>query len=188
MTSFLQKILVLVCIIALLPLMIAIAMVIKLVANGPILYCQARVGQYGKTFTIYKFRTMPVDAEKTTGPIWASNQDKRPYPFGKFLRVTGLDELPQLFNILKGDMFFIGPRPERPFFVKQFYNKHRYYSHRHLVKPGVIGWAQVNGWRGDSDLKKRLEHDLYYVYNYSWLLDLKIVAILTTKGLHTRHA
>jgi putative colanic acid biosynthesis UDP-glucose lipid carrier transferase len=185
--TLLKKILALLLIIILLPVMIIIAITIKAVSKGAVIYTQQRVGQYGRTFTMYKFRTMPDNAEQYTGPVWASNQDSRPFAFGKFLRVMGLDELPQLFNILRGDMAFIGPRPERPFFVEKFYKQYSGYSNRHLVKPGIIGWAQVNGWRGDSSLTKRIEYDLYYVQNYSWLLDLKIITILIGKGLHIQN-
>ncbi len=187
MKSLFEKLLVIISSVVLIPMLALIALLIKLLSKGPVFYTQTRIGQYGKVFTMYKFRTMSVDAEKNTGPVWATNDDLRPYPFGNFLRVTGLDELPQIINILRNDMALIGPRPERPFFVKQFNMEYKNYSRRHLVKPGVIGWAQVNGWRGDTSLQKRLECDLYYVYNYSWLLDVKILTLLTSRGWQTQH-
>lgn len=188
MRDYLEKALATIICVILMPVLLIIALVIKLTSKGPILYQQVRVGKYGKTFIIYKFRTMPLNAEKETGPVWATSNDPRPYPFGKFLRNWGLDELPQLFNILRGDMSLIGPRPERPFFVRQFNQVYSHYSHRHLVKPGVIGWAQVHGFRGNTSLQKRLEYDLFYVYNHSWSLNVRILTMLSNWRLFTQHA
>jgi len=188
MKSIVEKLLLVITSPIWLTMLVFIAILIKCRSKGPVFYRQTRTGQFGKPFTMYKFRTMPVGAEQHTGPIWASHNDSRPYPLGNFLRVTGLDELPQILNILRGDMALIGPRPERPFFVKRFNVEYKNYSRRHLVKPGVIGWAQVNGWRGNTCLQKRLEHDLYYIYHYSWLLDLKILLLITSKGLQPRNA
>lgn len=142
---------------------------------GPAIYTQERIGLDGKEFICYKFRTMILDAEKDTGPVWAKKGDKRVTKLGAFLRKTSLDELPQLINIIKGDMSLIGPRPERPFFVSQFKNEISRYMRRHKVKSGITGWAQVNGLRGDTDIYERTKYDLYYVENWSIIFDIKIL-------------
>ncbi|MDE2345534.1 MAG: undecaprenyl-phosphate glucose phosphotransferase, partial [Gammaproteobacteria bacterium] len=144
------------------PLMLLIAIGVKFSSPGPIYYRQERVGWNGRGFKMLKFRSMPMDAEASTGAVWASKQDQRPTKFGSFLRRTSLDELPQFINVLMGDMSIVGPRPERPVFVQEFKKSVPHYMQKHLVKAGITGWAQVNGWRGNSDLQKRLEHDLYY--------------------------
>jgi putative colanic acid biosynthesis UDP-glucose lipid carrier transferase len=170
------------------PLMALIAVGVKMSSPGPILYRQRRVGWNGKEFTMLKFRSMPVGAEGDTGPIWASKQDNRPTSFGSFLRKTSLDELPQLFNVLRGEMSLIGPRPERPVFVEQFKDDVPHYNKKHLVKAGVTGWAQVHGWRGNTCLHTRIEHDLYYIENWSLWLDIKIIVMTIFSGLVHRNA
>ncbi|MDH5767020.1 MAG: undecaprenyl-phosphate glucose phosphotransferase [Gammaproteobacteria bacterium] len=170
------------------PLMMVLAIGVKLSSEGPVLYRQKRVGWNGKEFTMFKFRTMPVEAEKMTGPVWASKQDNRATPFGSFLRKTSLDELPQLFNVLRGEMSLIGPRPERPLFVEQYKNEIPHYMKKHLVKAGVTGWAQVHGWRGNTCLHTRIEHDLYYIENWSLWLDMKIIIMTVFRGLIHKNA
>ncbi len=159
------------------PLMVALAILIKVGSSGPAFYTQERVGRGGKPFIIYKFRSMYVDAEATTGPVFAQQNDTRTTRVGKYLRRSHLDELPQLFNILRGDMSFVGPRPERPFFSEQYEKEIPYYSQRFASKPGLTGWAQVNYPYGDSieDTKEKLQFDLYYIKNISLLLDFYIL-------------
>jgi Undecaprenyl-phosphate glucose phosphotransferase len=165
--------------------MAILAALVRLTSPGPVFYRQERMGLDGKSFTIYKFRSMVHDAERDTGPIFASEEDPRRTGFGAFLRRYSLDELPQLINVLKGDMSIVGPRPERPPFVEQF--KHRYpqYMLRHKVKSGMTGWAQVNGWRGNTSIEKRIEYDLYYIENWSLSLDIKIMWLTLLRGFHT---
>jgi exopolysaccharide biosynthesis polyprenyl glycosylphosphotransferase len=157
------------------PLLLIIAVMVKLTSKGPLIYTQERVGFDGRVFKMYKFRSMKVDAEKETGPVWAKEGDDRRTPIGAFLRKYSLDELPQLFNVLKGDMSLVGPRPERPFFVKQFEQRIPGYASRHRMKSGITGWAQVHGLRGDTSIEKRTAFDIYYIQNWSLLLDLKIL-------------
>lgn len=157
------------------PVMVIAACLIPLSSKGPILYRQVRMGLDGKTFRCLKFRTMPTDAELETGAIWATAEDNRATPFGRFLRKTSLDELPQLFNVLKGEMSLVGPRPERPVFVNDFRKKVPGYMLRHKVKTGITGWAQVNGWRGSTSIQNRIECDLYYIQNWSFWFDVKIL-------------
>jgi Undecaprenyl-phosphate glucose phosphotransferase len=152
-----------------------ISLMIKRTSPGPVFYAQERMGLDGKQFTVYKFRTMPVDAESETGPIWADENDRRVTGVGQFLRRHDLDEWPQFWNVLKGEMSIVGPRPERPFFVEQFKHRIPQYMLRHKVKAGITGWAQVNGWRGNTSLEKRIEYDLYYIENWSVTLDIKIM-------------
>ena len=151
-----------------------IAWMIKRSSAGPVFYAQERMGLDGKQFTVYKFRTMPVDAE-AEGPVWADENDTRATRVGAFLRRHDLDEWPQFWNVLKGEMSIVGPRPERPFFVEQFKHRIPQYMLRHKVKAGITGWAQVNGWRGNTSLEKRIEYDLYYIENWSVTLDIKIM-------------
>jgi Undecaprenyl-phosphate glucose phosphotransferase len=152
-----------------------IALIIKLTSKGTVLYTQERAGLDNKPFTIYKFRSMYENAEKETGPVWAVSDDPRRTAFGRFLRRFSLDELPQLVNVLKGEMSLVGPRPERPSFVAEFKKRIPKYMLRHKVKTGMTGWAQVNGWRGNTSIEKRIEHDLYYIQNWSLSLDLRIL-------------
>jgi lipopolysaccharide/colanic/teichoic acid biosynthesis glycosyltransferase len=159
-----------------------IAWFIKRDSPGPVFYRQERMGLDGKQFTVYKFRTMPVDAEED-GPVWADQDDPRATPIGHWLRKRDLDEWPQFWNVLKGDMSIVGPRPERPFFVEQFKHRIPQYMLRHKVKAGITGWAQVNGWRGNTSLEKRIEYDLYYIENWSVSLDLKIMWLTLVRGV-----
>ncbi|MGB9693044.1 MAG: exopolysaccharide biosynthesis polyprenyl glycosylphosphotransferase, partial [Candidatus Sumerlaeaceae bacterium] len=159
------------------PLMAVIALAVKLSSPGPILYKQTRVGLDGRKFKIVKFRSMVANAEETTGPVWASPDDPRVTRVGRFLRRWNLDELPQFWNVLRGDMSLVGPRPERPHFVKQFRESIPRYMARHRVKCGITGWAQVNGLRGQTPIEDRIAYDLYYIENWSFWLDLKILAL-----------
>jgi Undecaprenyl-phosphate glucose phosphotransferase len=152
-----------------------IAWLVRVSSPGPAFYRQVRMGLDGKAFTVYKFRSMPVDAEDASGPVWAREDDPRATPIGRWLRRYDVDELPQFWNVLKGDMSIVGPRPERPFFVEQFKHRIPQYMLRHKVKAGITGWAQVNGWRGNTSLEKRIEFDLYYIGNWSLSLDFKIM-------------
>jgi len=161
-----------------------IALAIKRSSPGPIFYTQERMGLDGKSFTVYKFRSMPIDAEEVTGPIWARDDDPRATRVGRWLRKTDVDELPQFWNVLRGDMSIVGPRPERPFFVEQFKHQIPQYMLRHKVKAGITGWAQINGWRGNTSLEKRIEFDLYYIENWSIALDLKIMWLTLARGIH----
>ena len=163
-----------------------IALVIKWTSPGPVFYGQERMGLDGRPFWVYKFRSMEAGAEDVTGPIWARDDDPRCTPVGRFLRRWDLDELPQIWNVLKGDMSIVGPRPERPFFVDQFKHRFPQYMLRHKVKAGITGWAQVNGWRGNTSLEKRIEFDLYYIENWSVSLDLKIMWMTLFRGVLTR--
>jgi Undecaprenyl-phosphate glucose phosphotransferase len=165
-----------------------LAALVKLTSNGCVFYRQERMGLDGKSFTIVKFRSMYEDAERHTGPVWATADDPRVTPLGRFLRRSNLDELPQLWNVLRGDMSIVGPRPERPHFVEQFKHKIPQYMLRHKVKAGLTGWAQVNGWRGNTPLEKRIEYDLYYIENWSVRLDLKIMWLTIVKGFFHKHA
>lgn len=170
------------------PLLLVIAIAIKLSSPGPVFYLQDRLSWNGRSFKMYKFRTMPVDVESRSGPVWATEGEKRATRVGTFLRQTSLDELPQFWNVLKGDMSIVGPRPERPVFVAQFKDEIPSYMQKHMVKAGITGWAQVNGWRGDTDLQKRIEHDLYYIDNWSLWLDLKIILLTVFKGFVHKNA
>ena len=170
------------------PIMITISLLIPFSSRGPILYRQERMGLDGKRFFILKFRSMPMNAEQASGAVWAHALDSRATKLGALLRKTSLDELPQLFNVLSGDMSLVGPRPERPIFVDQFRRKIPGYMLRHKVKAGITGWAQVNGWRGDTSLEKRIEFDLYYVQNWSLLLDIKILLMTVVSGFVNRNA
>jgi len=165
-----------------------IALVVRLTSRGPVFYRQERTGLDGKPFTIVKFRSMYDDAERETGPVWTKPDDPRVTAFGRFLRRSNIDELPQLWNVLRGDMSIVGPRPERPHFVEQFRHKIPSYMLRHKVKAGLTGWAQVNGWRGNTPLEKRIEYDLYYIENWSVRLDLKIMWLTLVKGFFHKHA
>lgn len=170
------------------PLMILIALLIKLTSPGPIFYRQERCGLNGKPFQMLKFRTMRVDAEAQTGPVWCKENDPRRTPLGAFLRRTSLDELPQLINVLKGDMSLVGPRPERPVFIQQFKQTIPNYMIRHCVKAGITGWAQIHGWRGNTSLRKRIEYDLYYITHWNPWLDLRILFMTAIKGWTDKHA
>jgi len=159
------------------PLMLIITALIRTTSSGPAIFWQKRVGKYDRNFTMYKFRTMFIDAEKESGPVWATDNDPRITPVGYWLRKLRLDELPQFFNVLKGDMSLVGPRPERPYFVEQFKKKIPLYSRRLRVRPGITGWAQVK-WKYDEsleDVKEKTKYDLFYVENISLKMDFKIL-------------
>jgi putative colanic acid biosynthesis UDP-glucose lipid carrier transferase len=170
------------------PLLCAIAAGIKLTSRGPILYRQERVTWNGRRFTMVKFRSMPIDSESHSGPVWSRQSDPRATRFGALLRRYSLDELPQLFNVLHGDMSLVGPRPERPEFVAQFRQEIPGYMQKHMVKAGITGWAQVNDLRGSSDLSKRIQYDLYYIDNWSLWFDLRILALTVWHVFRSRNA
>ena len=155
------------------PLMLVAAIGVKLSSPGPIIFKQERVGKDKKTFYMYKFRSMKTNSSENTG--WSKNEDNRKTWFGSLIRKCSIDELPQFFNVLKGDMSLIGPRPELPFFVEQFKEEIPRYMVKHQVRPGITGWAQVNGLRGDTSIKKRIEYDLYYIENWTLAFDLRIL-------------
>ena len=157
------------------PLMLLVALLIKLESKGPVFYTQTRVGLDGKPFAMFKFRSMRVDAEDESGPVWASENDPRRTRLGTILRKTSIDELPQFINVLLGDMSVVGPRPERPVFVEQFQQMIPRYAERHREKAGLTGWAQVNGLRGNTSIVERTKYDLYYIENWSILFDIKII-------------
>lgn len=167
---------------ALLPFFPFLALAIWWDDRGPIFYKQERMGLDGKSFMILKFRSMRVNAESSSGPVWAIKGDARRTRIGSFIRETSIDELPQLWNVLKGDMSLVGPRPERPTFVHEFKHKIPDYMLRHRVKSGITGWAQVHGWRGNTSIRRRIQYDLYYIQNWSLLLDLKILWMTLRSG------
>jgi len=168
------------------PLLAIIALAIRVTDGGSVLYRQIRVGLDGAPFTIIKFRTMQEDAERDLGPIWAVPGDPRCTRAGQYLRRFGLDELPQLWNVLRGDMSLVGPRPERPEFVSEFRKEHHNYDLRHTVRAGLTGYAQIHGWRGYTSLEDRLRHDTYYVRNWSLALDLYILSMTIVRGWSER--
>jgi len=170
------------------PLFLFIGTLIKVTSPGPILYRQTRMGLDGVAFEMLKFRSMRVDAESQSGPVWAQAGDDRKTPIGSFLRKTSLDELPQFWNVLKGNMSIVGPRPERPEFIVRFRETLPQYMLRHKMKAGITGWAQVNGWRGNTSLEKRIEFDLYYIEHWSIWLDLKIMWLTIWQGFVHKHA
>lgn len=171
-------------IIILSPVLLLLALLVKLSSPGPVFYTQERVGRNNKSFMMRKFRSMRADAEKKSGPKWADKDDPRRTPIGAFLRKTSLDELPQLFNIFYGDMSLVGPRPERPHFVREFSKTVPRYMERHKVKSGLTGWAQVNGLRGNTSLEERVSYDLYYIENWSLWLDIKIIIKTALEVFH----
>jgi Undecaprenyl-phosphate glucose phosphotransferase len=171
------------------PVLPVLALLVRLFGGkGPVLLRQERMTLDGKTFQIFKFRTMVDEAERDTGPVFATSDDPRRTKVGAFLRRHNLDELPQLLNVLLGDMSLVGPRPERPPFVQQFRERIPQYMRRHRVKSGMTGWAQVNGWRGNTSIEKRIEFDLYYIENWSLRLDLKILILTLFRGFGQPHA
>jgi Undecaprenyl-phosphate glucose phosphotransferase len=170
------------------PLMSLIAILIRLTSPGPIFFVQQRIGLNGLPFQMYKFRTMQLSAPSESDTRWTSETDPRRTRFGTFLRKTSLDELPQFWNVLKGDMSVVGPRPERPHFVRQFQWEVGRYNHRHCLRVGITGWAQVNGWRGDTSIDKRIEYDLYYLQNWSLAFDLRIIVMTVFSGLISKNA
>ena len=170
------------------PLLACIAVAVKLSSKGPVFYKQKRVSWNGKEFNMLKFRSMPVDAEARSGPVWAKAGEDRATRVGAFLRRTSLDELPQFINVVLGDMSIVGPRPERLVFVEEFKDKIPGYMQKHLVKAGITGWAQINGWRGNTSLEKRIEYDLYYIQNWSLWFDLKIIFFTFVRGFSHKNA
>ena len=170
------------------PLMAFIALLVKLTSRGPVLYRQERMGLDGISFQMFKFRSMREGAEEESGAVWASPKDPRRTSVGRIIRKASLDELPQLFNVLRGDMSVVGPRPERPVFVEDFRKNIPGYMLRHKVKAGITGWAQVNGWRGNTPIENRIECDLYYIENWSLGFDLKILWLTLWKGIIHKHA
>ena len=170
------------------PLMLLMCLIIKLTSPGPLIYKQERVGLHNQTFWMYKFRSMEVQPESEEKKAWTVKNDPRVTSIGKFMRHTSIDELPQLFNILKGNMSLVGPRPERPFFVEKFREEIPRYMVKHQVRPGLTGWAQVNGYRGDTSIRKRIECDLYYIENWSIGLDIKIIFLTFFKGFINKNA
>lgn len=170
------------------PLIGIIALLIKITSHGPVFFKQERMGMDGKIFNMIKFRTMYINAEVVSGPVWTKQDDPRCTKTGRLLRRTSLDELPQFFNVLRGDMSIVGPRPERPVFIKNFRNAIPKYMLRHKMKSGITGWAQVSGWRGNTSLEKRIEYDLYYIENWSLHFDLKIIWLTFWNGFINKHA
>jgi lipopolysaccharide/colanic/teichoic acid biosynthesis glycosyltransferase len=164
------------------PVLALVALVVRLSGDGPVLYRQTRVGLNRRPFTILKFRTMFDDAECDLGPVWSVPNDPRCTTAGKYLRRFGLDELPQLWNILRGDMSLVGPRPERPEFTREFRKEYRLYEVRHMVRPGLTGYAQANGWRGLTSLEERLRHDLYYIQKWTIWLDFYVLLLTVWRG------
>ncbi|HEX3742023.1 MAG TPA: undecaprenyl-phosphate glucose phosphotransferase [Terriglobales bacterium] len=171
-----------------LPITLLIALVIKLASRGPVFFVQDRVGLNGRVFPMFKFRTMQVGSREEEDTHWTCNHDPRRTNIGAFLRRTNLDELPQFLNVLKGDMSIVGPRPERPFFVQRFLEEVDRYNSRHMFKAGITGWAQVNGWRGDTSIAKRVEYDLYYLRNWSLTLDLQIITMTLFRFFSSKNA
>jgi exopolysaccharide biosynthesis polyprenyl glycosylphosphotransferase len=163
--------LILICI----PFWTALALLIKLESKGPVFYTQERIGLDGRTFKVYKFRSMRVEAEAESGPVWATKDDPRTTRLGAWMRRNNIDETPQFLNVFRGDMSLVGPRPERPHFVDQFKEDVPSYLKRHLVKSGITGWAQVHGLRGDTSIEERTRYDMWYIRNWSLLLDIKIL-------------
>ena len=177
-----------ICIIIFSPVMLGSAILVKATSSGPLIFKQERVGLHNKPFQMYKFRTMYVQTEEEERKGWTQKNDPRVTSVGKFLRKTSLDEFPQLFNVLKGDMSLVGPRPERPQYVEKFREEIPRYMIKHQVRPGMTGWAQVNGYRGDTSIRKRIEHDLYYIENWTLGLDMKILFLTVFKGFINKNA
>ncbi|NBK91559.1 undecaprenyl-phosphate glucose phosphotransferase [bacterium 1XD21-13] len=170
------------------PIMLVTAIAIKATSPGPLIYTQERVGLHNKNFRMYKFRSMDVQSPKKERGAWTVPDDPRVTSVGKVIRKTSIDELPQLFNILKGDMSLVGPRPERPFFVEKFREEIPRYMIKHQVRPGLTGWAQVNGYRGNTSIRKRIEYDLYYIENWTPGFDIKILFLTIFKGFINKNA
>ncbi|MDO4720442.1 MAG: undecaprenyl-phosphate glucose phosphotransferase [Peptostreptococcaceae bacterium] len=170
------------------PLLLLAAALTKLTSPGPVIYRQERVGKNRRTFQMYKFRSMRVQAAEEEKKEWTRKDDPRKTRWGSFMRKTSIDELPQFFNVLLGDMSIVGPRPERPFFVEQFKEEIPKYMIKHQVRPGITGWAQVNGWRGDTSILRRIEFDLYYIENWTFFFDLKIIFLTVFRGFVNKNA
>lgn len=170
------------------PLMLLIALLIKLTSKGPVIFRQERVGLNSKNFVMYKFRTMKVQNPEEEMVRWTKKGDPRVTPIGKILRRMSFDELPQLLNVLQGDMSLVGPRPERPYFVEKFKKEIPGYMEKHEVRPGLTGWAQINGYRGDTPIDKRVEYDRYYIENRTIWFDVKILILTIFKGFINKNA
>ncbi len=177
-----------VCIVLFSPVMLITAILIKLTSKGPLIFTQERVGLHNRPFKMYKFRSMEVQSKQEEKAGWTTKNDPRVTGIGKFIRRTSIDELPQLFNVLKGEMSLIGPRPERPQFVEKFREEIPRYMVKHQVRPGMTGWAQVNGYRGNTSIKKRIDYDLYYIENWTMGLDIKILFLTVFKGFINKNA
>ena len=176
------------CLIIFAPVMLVTAIGVKLSSKGPVIYKQVRVGLHNKEFKMYKFRSMIVEEDGSDKKKWTTDNDPRVTKWGRFIRKTSLDELPQIINVIKGDMSLVGPRPERPFYVEKFKEEIPRYMIKHQVRPGMTGWAQVNGYRGDTSIKKRVEYDLYYIENWGPLFDIKILFYTIFKGFINKNA
>lgn len=170
------------------PLFLIIAILVKLTSKGPVFYGQERMSLDGERFKMWKFRSMKIDAEEKSGAVWTVENDDRRTPIGAFLRSTSIDELPQLWNVFIGNMSLVGPRPERPVFVEQFKDEIPSYMIRHKMKAGITGWAQANGWRGNTSLEKRIEFDIYYIKHWSLFFDVKIIFLTFVKGFVNKNA
>ncbi len=185
---FLDFMLSLMGIIVLSPILLILWILVRVKLGSPVLFHQERPGRNEKIFKLYKFRSMTVQKASEEKKAWTTPDDPRVTPIGKFIRKTSVDELPQLFNVLKGEMSLIGPRPERPFFVEKFKEEIPRYMIKHQVRPGITGWAQVNGYRGDTSIRLRIDCDLYYIENWSVMLDIKILFLTVIKGFINRNA
>ena len=170
------------------PLLLIVAILIRATSKGPIIFSQERIGQHNHAFKMYKFRTMYVQDTTEEKKGWTTKNDPRVTKVGRILRKTSIDELPQLFNILIGDMSLVGPRPERPQYVEKFKEEIPRYMIKHQVRPGLTGWAQINGYRGDTSIRKRIEYDIYYIENWSMSFDFKIMFLTIFKGFINENA
>ena len=170
------------------PIMLIVSILIKITSPGPLIFKQERIGLHNKSFKMYKFRSMEVQPEEKEKTAFTTKNDPRVTGIGRFIRQTSIDELPQLFNILKGDMSLVGPRPERPFFVEKFKEEIPRYMIKHQVRPGMTGWAQVNGLRGNTSIKRRIAYDLYYIENWTLGFDFKILFLTFFKGFINKNA
>ena len=170
------------------PVMLVTAIAVKASSPGPLIYKQERVGLHNRPFQMYKFRSMGVQNPKEEKKAWTVPGDPRVTPVGRIIRMTSIDELPQLFNVLKGDMSLVGPRPERPLFVEKFREEIPRYMIKHQVRPGMTGWAQINGYRGNTSIRRRIDYDLYYIENWSVGLDIKILFLTIFKGFINKNA
>ena len=176
------------CIVLFSPVMLVAAIGTKLSSPGPIIFRQTRIGLHSKPFTMYKFRTMRVQTAEEEKKGWTHRGDSRVTKFGSFLRKTSIDEMPQFFNVLQGSMSLVGPRPERPQFVEKFRQEIPRYMVKHQVRPGITGWAQINGYRGDTSIRKRIEYDIFYIENWSFGLDIRILFLTIFKGFINKNA
>ena len=170
------------------PVMIGTALAVKLTSKGPVIFRQERVGLHNRPFQMYKFRSMEVQNPEEEKKGWTTQNDPRVTKVGRFIRRTSLDEFPQLFNVLKGDMSLVGPRPERPQYVEKFREEIPRYMVKHQVRPGMTGWAQVNGYRGNTSIRKRIDYDIYYIEHWTFGLDIKILFLTVFKGFVNKNA